>query len=356
MSSSPNERLEFGPPRDTASPRSFALALFVHVLLIGALTWGVNWKSTDRATTFEAELWSSVPQLAAPRLVEPTPPPPPPPADPEPVPVVPRPAPAPKPTPAPKPAPAPAPPEVKVAPPAPDVDIALQQEKKRKLLQKQKENAEKAQKLQDKQKAELQAKKELEIEKEKALEKEKAQKVKDDLAKRQKAEAAKQLEAKKQEAAAQAKEKQEAAAQAKAKQEAAAQAKEKQAAAEAAAKNQRDQNMKRIAGLAGATGDADAKGTAQKSSGPSAGYGGKVRAAVKPNVIFSDDISGNPTAEIEVRTTLDGSIISQRLIKSSGNKAWDDAAIKAVIRTGTLPRDTNGRVPNPMILEMRPKD
>jgi colicin import membrane protein len=353
MSSSPNERLEFGPPRDTASPRSFALALFVHVLLIGALTWGVNWKSTDRSSTFEAELWSSVPQQAAPRLVE-APPPPPPLAVPEPVPA-PRPAPAPKPTPAPK--PAPAPPEVKVAPPAPDVDIALQQEKKRKLLQKQKEDAaEKAQKLQDKQKAELQAKKELEIEKEKALEKEKAQKVKDALAKRQKAEAAKQLEAKKQEAAAEAQEKQEAAAQAKEKQAAAAEAKKKQAAAEAAAKDQRDQNMKRIAGLAGATGGADAKGSAQKSSGPSAGYGGKVRAAVKPNVIFSDDIPGNPTAEIEVRTTLDGSIISQRLIKSSGNKAWDEAAIKAVIRTGTLPRDTNGRVPNPMILEMRPKD
>ncbi|MGJ4748819.1 hypothetical protein ACQV5M_20830, partial [Leptospira sp. SA-E8] len=24
--------------------RSFGLALFVHVLLLGALTWGVNWK------------------------------------------------------------------------------------------------------------------------------------------------------------------------------------------------------------------------------------------------------------------------------------------------------------------------
>ncbi|HAL40317.1 MAG TPA: protein TolA, partial [Polaromonas sp.] len=83
---------------------------------------------------------------------------------------------------------------------------------------------------------------------------------------------------------------------------------------------------------------------------------GKVRAAVKPNVVFTDDIAGNPKAEIEVRTTLDGTIISQRLVKSSGNKAWDDAAIKGVIRTGTLPRDVDGRVPVPMILEMRPKD
>lgn len=323
---STHERLEFGPPRETASPRSFALALFAHVLLIAALTWGVSWKSTDRASTFEAELWSSVPQQAAPKLVEPLPPPP-----------APEPAPEPPPRPVPAPKPAPAPPEVKAPPPAPDVDIALQQEKKRKLLEQQKEDAaEKAQKLLDKRKAELQAKKELEIEKEKALEKEKVQKAREDLAKRKTAEEAKKLEAKKQEAV--------------------AQAKEKQAEADAAAKKQREQNMKRIAGLAGATGAADAKGSAQKSSGPSAGYGGKVRAAVKPNVIFSDDISGNPKAEIEVRTTLDGSIISQRLLKSSGNKAWDDAAIKAVIRTGTLPRDTDGRVPTPMILEMRPKD
>lgn len=316
---STTERLEFGPPRETASPRSFALALLVHVLLIAALTWGVSWKSSDQATSFEAELWSGVPQQAAPKLVEPLPPPP-----------APEPAPEPPPRPVPAPKPAPAPPEVKAPPPAPDVDIALQQEKKRKLLLQQKEDAaekaEKAQKLQDKLKAELQARKE----------KEKAQEAREELTRRKAAEEVKKLEAKKQEAV--------------------AQAKEKQAEADAAAKKQREQNMKRIAGLAGATGDADAKGTAQKSSGPSAGYSGKVRAAVKPNVIFSDDIAGNPKAEIEVRTTLDGSIISQRLVKSSGNKAWDDAAIKAVIRTGTLPRDVDGRVPTPMILEMRPKD
>jgi colicin import membrane protein len=109
-------------------------------------------------------------------------------------------------------------------------------------------------------------------------------------------------------------------------------------------------------GLAGATGGADAKGTAQKAGGPSASYGGKVRAKVVPNIVFTEDIAGNPTAEVEVRTTLDGTIVSQRLVKSSGNKAWDDAVIKAIIRTGTMPRDVDGRVPTPMILEFRPKD
>ena len=306
---SATDRLEFGPPREGASPRAFALAMLVHVLLIAALTWGVSWKRTDSSSSFEAELWSALPQEAAPRLVETAPAPPPPPPPP----------------------PAPAPREVKVAPPAPDVDIALEQEKKRKLLKQQKEaEEEQEQKLLDKQKAELQAKKE----KEKEKEKDKAQQAKEDLAQRKALDDAKKVEAKKLEAKEQAQQK----------------------LAQAAVEKQRQQNIDRIAGLAGATGGAEAKGSAQRSSGPSAGYAGKVRAAVKPNVIFTEDISGNPKAEIEVRTTLDGSIISQRLVKSSGDQAWDDAAIKAVIRTGTLPRDIDGKVPTPMILEIRPRD
>jgi len=290
------DRLEFGPPRDAGYLRAFALALLAHILLMAALTWGVHWKRSDKAVSFEAELWSSVPQEAAPRLVE-TPPPPPPPPEPK-------------------------APEVRVAPPTPNVDIALEQEKKRKLLQQQKEaETLKAQKLQEKLKAELQAKKE------------KEQKAKEELAKRKAAEEAQKTEAKKQDA----------------------KDLEKKKQAEALAQKQRQDALNRMMGLAGATGDANAKGTGQKSSGPSASYGGKVRAKVLPNVVFTDDIAGNPTAEVEVRSTPDGTILSQRLVKSSGNKAWDEAVIKAIIRTGTLPRDDDGRVPTPMILEFRPK-
>jgi len=126
----------------------------------------------------------------------------------------------------------------------------------------------------------------------------------------------------------------------------------KQKLAEAAADKKRQENIQRITSLAGA----DAKGVAQKSSGPSASYGGKVRAKVQPNIVFTEDIAGNPTAEVEVRTALDGSIIGQRLIKPSGHKAWDEAVIKAIIRTETVPRDVDGRVPSSMILEFRPRD
>ena len=288
------DRLEFGPPPAKASPRALGLALLVHALLIIALTWGVHWKRSDKAVSFEAELWSSMPQEAAPRLVEAPPPPPPPPT---------------------------ATPEVKVAPPAPKVDIALEQEKKRKLLQQQKEAE--AQKLQDRLKAELQAKKEKEL------------KAKEELAKRKAIEDAKKVEAKKQD------DKDEA----------------QQKLAKAAAEKQRQENMRRIEGLAGATGAPEAKGSSQKASGGSTTYGAIVRAAIKPNVVFTEEIVGNPMAKVEVRMTLDGAIISQRLVQSSGNKAWDDAAVNAIIRTRVMPRDIDGRFPDTtLILEMRPKN
>lgn len=296
------DRLDFGPPRDTGSLGAYGLALLVHALLIAALIWGINWKHNDRTASFEAELWSSVPQEAAPKLVEAPPPPPPLPPPPQPA-------------------------EVKVTPPLPEVDIALEQEKKRKLLQQQKEaEALKAQKVlqaekgAEKHKAELQAKKE----------KEREEKAREELARHKAAEEAKKAQAREQ---------------------------EQQKLAAAAAEKQRQTALRRMIGLAGASGSADAKGSAPKSSGPSASYGGKVRAAVKPNVVFTDSIAGNPTAEVEVRTSLDGTIVSQRLIKSSGNKAWDEAVIKAVIRTGTIPKDVDGRIPyTTLTLEMRPRD
>jgi colicin import membrane protein len=286
-----DDRSDLAPRAEPGVLRAFGLALLVHLLLLTALTWGVNWKSKDQSLSFEAELWSALPQEAAPPLEAPPPPPP------EPV--------AP-----PAPAPAPAPPPKTEA--VPDADIAIERDKKRLV-----EDKKKAQALADKT--------------EKAKKIEEAKKLAED-----KAKAAKQakLEAKKQ-----------------------AVQKEQLAKKEAVlAAVQRKENLERQNALLGATGGAQASGAALKASGPSATYGSKVRAKVKPNIVFTEDIAGNPVAEVEVRTTLDGTIISQRLVKTSGNKAWDEAVIKAIIRTETMPRDTDGRVPTPMIIEFRPKD
>ena len=108
--------------------------------------------------------------------------------------------------------------------------------------------------------------------------------------------------------------------------------------------------------MAGATGGPTDTGTALKASGPSATYAGRIRGKVKPNIVFGDDIPGNPMAEVEVKCAPDGTILSKKLIQSSGHKSWDDAVIKALEKTEVLPRDVDGRVPAVMVISFRPKD
>ncbi|MGL4808531.1 MAG: energy transducer TonB, partial [Giesbergeria sp.] len=123
-----------------------------------------------------------------------------------------------------------------------------------------------------------------------------------------------------------------------------------------AAEARRQENLRRMQGLAGATGGENATGTALRDAGPSGSYGGKVAAKVKPNIIYPDAITGNPRAEVEVRAAPDGTITSTRLVQSSGNKAWDDAVLRALQKTETLPRDVDGRVPSSLVIGFRPKD
>ena len=355
------DRSDLAPPRDPGALRSYALALLVHALLIAALTWGVNWKTSEDTSSYDAELWAAVPQQANARVVEAPPPVPVPPTPTPPVPeAVPLPAP---PAPPPPPAPPVKAPEVRPEPVQPKVDIALEEEKKRKKLEREREKelalaTEKAlekkqaeavalanKKALEKKQAEAVAlanKKALEKKQAEALakkEKEKQLKLKED------AEEATQLaqdNAKKLEAQKVAKQQQQEAA-------------KKVAAAEL--EKQRQSNLKRM--LTGMPGDGNPNATSRASAGgkgSSRTYGAIVRAAIKPNVVFTDELQGNPTAKIEVRLTSDGTIISQRLTQSSGDKAWDDAAMNAITRTRVMPRDIDGTIPDTiLILEMRPR-
>ena len=60
--------------------------------------------------------------------------------------------------------------------------------------------------------------------------------------------------------------------------------------------------------------------------------------------MFNDVISGNPTAEVEIRVAPDGTIVGRKLTKSSGVKSWDDAVLRAIDKTEVIPRDTDGTV------------
>ena len=320
-----DDRDQFTPPPAPGRGRAVTLAVLAHLLLLGALTWGVAWKSGRDQPAVVAELWSAVPQQAAPRAVEP-PSPPQPPMPPTP----------PKPPPPEPPVVVPTPPKVTPPPPAPpqraepdtrEADIAVEREKQR--LAKEKRELEAKEKLErEKQRKELQR---VEQEKKDKLQKEKAEREK---AEREKAD-------KEQKKLAEEKRKKD-------------EAIEKASAK--AADERRQENIRRMQGLAGATGAPTATGTAERDSGPSGGYGGRVAAKVKPNIVYPDTVSGNPRAEVEVRTSPDGTIVGTRLTKSSGNKAWDDAVLRALEKTATLPRDTDGRVPSALVIGFRPQD
>jgi colicin import membrane protein len=112
------------------------------------------------------------------------------------------------------------------------------------------------------------------------------------------------------------------------------------------------------AGTGAVSGSGGGVGTGMGTGGTaSAGYAERVRAKVKPNIVFDPEaVSGNPTAVVAVQMAPDGSIMSRRLTKSSGNGAYDEAVLRAVDRSDPLPRDTNGKAPSSVTLTFRPKE
>ena len=303
------DRLEFAPPPTTGLGRAVIVALLAHALLMAALTWGVHWKRDDSIVTAQAELWSAVPQTAAPKLVDA------PPTPPQPAPVQRKPEP--------------------IAPKVADAEIALERDKQLRLKKEKQLAADRLE--QDKRKLELDKRKVQAEQKKEALEKQR------ELAeKAEKAEKSEKIALEKKKAEQDAKRKET--------------AKSEEASKQVAQAAQRADNLKRLAALAGSSGPPTATGTGLQNSGPSSSYGGRVSAKVKPNIVFTEDLAGNPTAEVEVRTAPDGTIVSRKLLKGSGSKAWDEAVLKAIDKTEVLPRDTDGRVPSVMVISFRPRD
>ena len=253
MSSILAPRPDDRPPQREDWGTGVTISIIAHASLIGALVWGLHWRSSPEPEAASAELWSAIPETAAPPPVETPPPPPavetppPPPVEtPKPPDIVveqekPKP---PKPAP-PPPKPAPPPPKPAPPPPPPKLDA-------------------------------------------KALAK------------------------------------------------------------------LHDENLKRMMGQMDAP--TSATGTAAHDSGPSASYAGRIIARLKPKLVLTDSIPGNPAVEVEIRCAPDGTIIGRRITKSSGSKVWDDAVIRAIDSAGTLPRDTNGKALDTIPIIWRPQD
>ena len=290
----------FAPRQPPGMRSGLALALLVHALLIVAIAWGVRWKSSEPEGVV-AELWSAVPQIAAP---QPTPPPP----------SEPKPKPKPKPTPVVEPKPVPSQAVSKPAVVVPQVDAQI------------------------------------------AIEKAKREQAKRDEAKRDEAE---RVEAKKKSDATRREDARRAEAD-REKQRVADEQAEKKKLADQAKKDDarqaaiREANLKKMMSQAGTSDDASATGTATRTAGPSATYAGRIKARIKPNILLTSPVAGNPSATVVVRVAPDGTIVGRKLVTSSGVAAWDETVLRAIDKTEVLPKDVDGRVPSTMTIAFRP--
>lgn len=301
-------RTAFKPEDPDRRGPAFTLSLLVHAGLVGALAWGVAWRS-DKPTPIAAELWSAVPKTAAPPAAPPPAPTPAPPPEPAKPPPKPAPAPEPKP-PAPAPAPKPAPkPEPDRAAAAREAEIATEKARKKKAEEDRLAEQKRSELLKAQQEREKQAE---EAARKKAL-----------------AEKDRQRELQQQ---------------------------QQQAAEDARLAKLREERLRSIASAPPAQGAPTSRGTDTVDAAPSNAYKGRLVGVIKPNIVFGDPIVGNPVAEVEVRTAPTGTIVSNRLLKSSGNRTWDQAVIKAVEKTAVLPKDEAGRVPPVIVLVFSPQE
>ncbi|MFM0552670.1 cell envelope integrity protein TolA [Paraburkholderia sediminicola] len=333
-----NSEYPLQPPRERGTGRAFAFALVMHVLLGFFLYHGIQWQNSTPEGA-EAELWTEVPDTAIPR---PVPPPP-----------------------------------VPVAPPPPvrdeQADIALQEKKRQ-----QQEAARQAQLAEQQRQQKLQAQQEAEAKRQQQLaadqaaqlaaqkaaaakQKQQQQQQADKLKQQQLAEQQKQQQLKEQqqeqqkqaEADAQKKADAQKAAKAKAQADAAAQAKKVDA--------ERRARLAQMQGLAtGGTGSTTSDGLGKSGTGSgsggtatSPGYSDKVRRAVRPNISWGGETGGLETV-VSVRCSPTGTLLGATISRSSGNAAWDDAALRAVQRTDPMPQDINGKTPTSFLITLRP--
>ncbi|MCP5271157.1 MAG: TonB C-terminal domain-containing protein [Burkholderiaceae bacterium] len=262
------------------------LSLVVHAGLVVAIALGVSWQRST-PVEFSAELWSALPEVAAPRTV------------------------APESTPAPPPAPAPTPAPPPPAPTRSAADIALERERA-------------AQREQAEREARLRREREAEAKRAKAAE-EAALKRQRELQKQREEELARKAEEERQE-------------------------KQREA--------QRQENLKRLLAQAGGgSGGPSSTGTAARNAAPSQQYGGILREHVRSKLKFSTaSLPATLETVVEIRATASGNVLSRRVVRRSGNDAWDNAVLRAIDAASPLPRDKDGTTPGSIEIVFRPVD
>jgi colicin import membrane protein len=298
-----------------------AFTIAIHAALAVALVLSVAWKSKEKPQVSElsAELFSKSRPAPAVEKSEPPPPPPPPveKAEPPPPPVQ-------------KVEAAPPPAEIKAGPSA--AEIALKEKEKREEVEKKKVEAERAEK----------ARLETERKQRDAQSRLALQKQADRDANLRALQAEANVDDKSAERAAKE--------QARAREEASKLAASRAADAEKAAM---ERNAKNEA-------QAQAQKAAQEKAARDRGladYVAKIRNKVRGNIVYAQEISGNPEAIFEITQLPSGDVTRVQLRKSSGSKPLDDAIERAIQKSSPLPKPENSELfQRILILQVKPNE
>ena len=100
--------------------------------------------------------------------------------------------------------------------------------------------------------------------------------------------------------------------------------------------------------------EAAARAAANKAH---ADYVNRIQAKIRGNVILPPDITGNPEGVFEVVQLPTGDIISAEIRKSSGSRIYDDAVLRAILKSSPLPKpDPPEQVQRNLTLKFRPHE
>jgi colicin import membrane protein len=263
---------------------ALVLAIAVNLIFLAVLVFSVSWQNRQPIAV-TAELY------APPTKAPPAEPPPPPPPEPKPTPT------PPPPEPKPEPVPTPPPPQPKPPTPVPNAE---------KREPKQADIAEKA-----RQEAERQRKEQIERERKEAEAKKAEEKKQTELRERQQRDLANMR------------------AQAERETEQRRQA-ERETQMRAQAEREQRERAAQVAQAAMTRAQAD--------------WIDKIRAKIRSNIIMPGDIPGNPEAVVSVVQLPTGEVIDAQLKKSSGVRAYDDAVVRAILKSSPLPRPAQPEV------------
>lgn len=88
---------------------------------------------------------------------------------------------------------------------------------------------------------------------------------------------------------------------------------------------------------------------------PRPSYAQKIQDAIKPHIVPTEPVEGNPSVNIKVTTRPSGEIINAEVVESNGYPTWDRAVLTAVLKAGSIPLDVENKVPPVIYINFRAK-